>query len=72
MDNQFKEFEQRVNRSLTEMKAQISALHQTTGTLKESFDDFDAEMIEFMKFMAEHVSDHEDRLKRIEKHLDLE
>lgn len=30
MDDRFKEFEQRVDGSLAEMKTQISALHQTT------------------------------------------
>ena len=65
--DRFKEFEQRVNRALTDMDAKISHLHNTTGEMKNSFGDFQEEMSEFMKFMAEYVTDHEQRLKRLEK-----
>ena len=54
--DRFEEFEQRVNRALTHMDAKISSLHQTTGELKSSFGDFQEEMGEFMKYIAEHVT----------------
>ena len=68
--DKFQEFEQRVNRALVNMDAKITSLHQSTGALKSSFNDFREKMGDFMQFMAEHVSDHERRLLSIEKRLD--
>lgn len=65
----FEEFEHRIKRALNNMDAKISYLHDATGQLKNSFGEFQEEMDEFMHFVGNHVSDHEQRLIRIEKHM---
>ena len=70
--NKFQEFEQRINRALTRIGTKLEHLQSSFTDFKSSFDEFKDETGDFMKFMAEHVSDHEQRLSRIEKHLDME
>ena len=65
--DKFQEFEQRVNRALVVMDAKITSLHETTGELKSSFGDFKEEMGDFMQFMAEHISDHKERLDALDR-----
>lgn len=67
--DRFEEFEQRVKDSLSNMDTKISFLHASTGQLKNSFGEFQEEIGEFMNYVAEHVSDHEKRLYRVEKHI---
>ncbi|WP_439482808.1 hypothetical protein [Cyclobacterium plantarum] len=67
----FEEFEQRIKRALNNMDPKISFLHDSTGQLKDSFGEFQEEMGELMHFVASHVTDHEQRLSRIEKHIGI-
>jgi hypothetical protein len=67
----FEEFEHRIKRALNNMDAKISYLHDATGQLKNSFGEFQEEMYEFMHFVGNQVSDHEQRLIRIEKHMGI-
>ncbi|MGB3780489.1 MAG: hypothetical protein WA960_19145 [Tunicatimonas sp.] len=70
MMDRFQEFEQRVNRALVKIDAKITGLHESTEAPKSSFTDFKEEVGDFMQFMADHVSDHEQRLTSVEKRLD--
>lgn len=63
------ELEHRVKMALSNMDAKISFLHDSTGQLKNSFGEFQDEIGEFMNYVAEHVTDHKQRLSRIEKHI---
>ncbi len=64
----FEEFERRITRSLANMDAKMSYLHESTGQLQASFTEFQEDINEFMSYMAEHITDHEKRLSRLEKH----
>tara|TARA_R100000027_G_scaffold55112_1_gene44270 strand:+ start:2804 stop:2971 length:168 start_codon:yes stop_codon:yes gene_type:complete len=52
---------------MNEMDAKISFLHDGFKGLSESHKGFMDEMNDFMSFVAEGLSDHENRLKNIEK-----
>lgn len=69
--DKFEEFEQRVNRALVNMDAKLSHLQGSMGDFKSSFDGFKDEMGEFMKFAAEYIRDHEERINRLEKNAGL-
>ena len=69
--DKFEEFEQRVNRALVNMDAKLEHLQGSFSGFKSSFDEFKDEMGDFMKFIAEHVFDHEQRLQRLEKNAGL-
>lgn len=70
--DKFNEFKQRVERAVAHLDAKVSLLHQTTGELKEGTNDLKEEMGDFMQFMAEYVTDHEARLKRLEKNAGIQ
>lgn len=61
------EFEQRVNRTLVNMDAKLSHLQGSMSDFKSSFDEFKDEMGDFVKFAAEYIRDHEERIVRLEK-----
>mgnify|MGYP006879164849 CR=1 FL=1 len=67
--NKFNEFRTKIERSLSQMDAKISFLHDGIKGLSESHRGFQEEMIDFMSFMAEGLSDHEKRIASIEKKL---
>ncbi|MDO6440186.1 hypothetical protein Q4534_22350 [Cyclobacterium sp. 1_MG-2023] len=67
----FEEFEHRIKRALNNLDAKISYLNDVTGQFKNSFGEFQKEMDEFMHFVGNHVSDHEQRLIRIEKRMGI-
>jgi hypothetical protein len=71
MMKRFDEFEKRVNRALANMDAKISYLHDATGQVKNTFGEFKDEIGDFMQYMAEQVSDHENRIDRLEKNAGL-
>ena len=68
--NKFNEFRKRIERNLNQMDAKISYLHDGVKGLRESHNEFQEEMIDFMSFMAEGLADHESRISSIEKKLD--
>lgn len=51
--NKFEEFRKKIERSLNQMEAKISFLHDGVKGLKESHKEFQGEMTDFMSFMAE-------------------
>ncbi|MEM8940260.1 MAG: hypothetical protein AAGC64_13045 [Bacteroidota bacterium] len=51
--NKFEEFKKKIERSLNQMEAKISFLHDGVKGLKESHKEFQGEMTDFMSFMAE-------------------
>ncbi len=65
--NKFNEFSKKINKRMNEMDAKISFLHDGFKGLSESHKGFMDEMNDFMSFVAEGLSDHENRLKNIEK-----
>ena len=71
MKERFEEFEKRVNRALANMDAKISYLHDATGQVKSTFGEFKEEISDFMQYIAEQVSDHEQRITRLEKNAGL-
>ncbi len=71
MNERFEEFEKRVSRALANMDAKISYLHDATGQVKSTFGEFKEEITDFMQFMAKQVSDHENRIARLEKNAGL-
>ena len=71
MNERFEEFEKRVSRTLANMDAKISHLHDATGQVKSTFGEFKGEISDFMQFMAKQVSDHENRITRLEKNAGL-
>ncbi|MEM7548997.1 MAG: hypothetical protein AAF363_04955 [Bacteroidota bacterium] len=68
--NKFNEFRKKVERSLNQMDAIISYLHEGVKGLRDSHKEFQGEMTEFMSFMAEGLADHESRIASIEKRLE--
>ncbi len=67
--NKFNEFQGKIERRLNEMDAKISFLHDGVKGLSESHKGFMDEMNDFMSFVAEGLSDHENRIKSIENKL---
>lgn len=65
--NKFNEFRTKIERSLNQMDAKISFLHDGVKGLRESHRGFQEEMTDFMSFIAEGLSDHEQRISSIEK-----
>lgn len=65
------DFEKRVNRSLNHMEAKLSYLRDGVKGLNDAFQEFREEMGEYMVYTAEKYSEHEKRIKRIEKELNL-
>ena len=65
--NKFNAFRTKIERSLSQMDAKISFLHDGVKGLLESHKGFQEEMTDFMTFMAEGLSDHEQRISSIEK-----
>lgn len=63
----FEELEKRINKALNNMEAKISFLHDSTGQLKVSFGELQEETGEFMKYIAEHVTNHAQRISKIKK-----
>lgn len=61
------EFEKKINRSLNNMEAKISYLHESVKGLNESFKEFHEDISEYMAFTAESYADHERRLSVLEK-----
>jgi hypothetical protein len=54
---------------MTQIDAKISFLQQGVKALADSHRDFQAEMTDFMSFVAEGLSDHEERIAAIEKRI---
>jgi hypothetical protein len=65
--NKFNEFRHKIEKRLNEMDAKISFLHDGVKGLSESHKGFMGEMGDFMSFVAEGLSDHEQRIKLLEK-----
>ena len=63
------EFERKIKRSLNAMDAKISFLHEGVKGLNQAFKEFQEDITEFMAFTTENYTDHEKRLKAIEKRL---
>ena len=51
--NKFEEFRTKIERSLNQMEAKISFLHDGVKGLKDSHKEFQEKMTDFMSFMAE-------------------
>ncbi len=64
------EFQKKINKSLNHMEAKISYLHEGVKGLGEAFKDFESDITEFMAFSEENYSDHEERIKALEKKKD--
>jgi hypothetical protein len=67
--NKFNDFKSKIEKRLNEVDAKISFLHDGVKGLSESHKGFMDEMNDFMSFIAEGLSDHENRIKTIEKKL---
>lgn len=67
--NKFNEFRKKIERSLNHMDSKISFLHDGVKALRESHNEFQEEMTDFMSFIAEGLADHESRISTIEKKL---
>ena len=65
----FEKYQTRINKSLNSMEAKISFLHDGVKGLSIAFKDFQHEITDFMAFTAEHYSDHEQRIKTLEKRI---
>ena len=63
------EFERKIKRSLNNMEAKISYLHESVKGLNESFHEFHEDISEYMAFSAESHADHEKRIAKLEKKL---
>ncbi|MEQ8358209.1 MAG: hypothetical protein RH860_01895 [Cytophagales bacterium] len=63
------EFEKKVSRSLNSMDAKISFLNEGIKGLSDSFKIFREDMGDYMAFTSDQFSDHEKRIKEIEKKL---
>ncbi len=63
------EFQRKINRSLNQMEAKISYLHDGVKGLADAFKDFEQDITEFMAFTAESYADHEKRISDLEKKL---
>lgn len=67
--SKFDKFRKKIERSLNQMGTKISSLHDGVKGLATSHREFQAEMTDFMSFMAEELSDYERRISSIEKKL---
>jgi len=67
MDKRFQEFKTRINRKLNVMDAKISYMHDGLKGLHEALGDFKEELDLFIDFASENYSDHEKRIKALEK-----
>jgi hypothetical protein len=65
------EFEKRVNHSLNHMEAKLSFLNEGVKGLTEAFLEFREEISDFMAYSTEQQVEHERRIKRIEKELNI-
>ncbi len=63
----FESFKNKVNRSLNNMEAKIAYLNDGVRGLSDGFKDFKEDITDFMAFTAETYSDHETRIKDLEK-----
>ncbi len=63
----FESFKNKVNRSLNNMEAKIAYLNDGVKGLSDGFKDFKEDITDFMAFTAETYSDHETRIKDLEK-----
>ena len=68
--NKFEEYKKRVDKKLNEIDAKISYLNEGVQGLSVAFKEFREEMTDYMSFAADSFSDHENRLREIEKKLD--
>jgi len=79
--NKFEEFRQKavrrpIEKRMTVMDAKLSFINKGFNEFQPrprwtEFKDFQQEMTDFMGFAAEQFLDHDQRLKKIEKHLNL-
>ena len=63
----FGEHKKRVDKKLYKIDAKISHLNEGVQGLASAFKDFQEEMTDFMSFTAESFSDHEKRIRNLEK-----
>jgi DNA helicase IV len=61
------EFQKKINKSLNQMDAKISYLHDGVKGLGDAFKEFESDISEFMAFSAESYADHEKRIKALKK-----
>lgn len=61
------EFQRKISKSLNQMEAKISYLHEGVKGLSEAFKSFEEDITEFMAFTAENYADHEKRISNLEK-----
>ena len=65
--NRWNESRTKIERSLNQMDAKISFLHDGVKGLAASHKGFQEKMTDFMSFMAEGLSDHEKRISNLER-----
>jgi|GEM_PF-2256928 len=63
----YKHFQQKISRSLNTMEAKISYLHDGVKGLSEALKEFQTEFTDFMVFTADNYTDHEKRIRELEK-----
>lgn len=69
--NKFEEFRQKIERRMNTMDAKLSFMRDGLDGFQKEFNDFQQKMGDFMQFAAGEFVDHEQRLSKIEKHLNL-
>jgi len=60
-------FKQKINRSLNAVEAKISYLHDGVKGLGDVLKEFQTEFTDFMQFTANNHTDHEKRIRNLEK-----
>ncbi len=62
----YREFENRVSKSLNLMEAKISYMNKGVKELSAAFHEFHEDISDYMSFTAEAYADHEKRLSNLE------
>ncbi len=62
-------YQMKVSKSLKHINAKIKFLNEGVKGLGEAFNEFEADITEFIAFSAENYADHEKRIKTLEKKL---
>ncbi|MEM9327315.1 MAG: hypothetical protein AAGA85_16735 [Bacteroidota bacterium] len=68
--SKFNEFRGKIEKSLNDMEAKLSFMNDGIKGLAHSHKNFQEEMSDFMSFMAESLSDHEQRIIALEKKIE--
>ncbi len=67
MDKRFNEFKIRIDRKINAMDAKIVYMHEGLKGLHEALGDFKDEFDMFIDFASENYSNHEKRIRALEK-----